>query len=213
MNENRINEKEMILRSEPFYNKELNCKKNILECIEVLKNQDKEKVSEEEWQEIYNTIYSSIDKLSEQMKANTVLQLKNQLKAGIGKRVTVLDPIEVNTFVEFFKEAYPEGKRRKDFTWVLADPSKIGEDQILHTLKYISNWCAENRLDGKQKEDIKGMIEKLVKGRNIKYINQVKSLEGLRKDRVLGSYIKSIEIDTGKSVKKTYAKNTSKTYR
>lgn len=204
MKENNVIIEEKNLIEEQSYNKELNCKKNILEYIELLKEQDKEALTKESWQERYNMIYSQIEALSSQIKPNTVVQLKNALKAGIGKRVTTLDPVQQSSFVEFFKQAYPEGKRRKDFTWVLADSSKISDEQILHTLKYISNWCMKNKLDAKQKEDIKVMLVKLTNKGNLKYINQVKSLEGLRKNRALDEYIKNIGTNTKKKPKQEH---------
>lgn len=177
---------------EVLYGKELNCKKNILEYIETLKKVKKETLEEDQWQEVYDHIYESIEKLSSTIKPNTVVQLQKELQAVFRKRVAVIVVKEANEFIEFFKEAYPPGKRRKDFTWVIAEPSKISEEQILQTLKYISNWCTENRLSENQKKDTLEMLEKLNKKGSVKYINQVKSLEGLRKVRELSMYIKTM---------------------
>jgi hypothetical protein len=109
------------------------------------------------------------------------MYLKNQLKAQLGKYVNEKDPKPINHFVEFFKEAYPENNRRKDFTWVLMDIRKISDEQIWTTLTYINAWCIKgNKLSESQKKDIIKMIEVLISKKNLKYINQLKSLENLR---------------------------------
>lgn len=193
-NQSEINLSDLAAKEiwEKLYDKELNCKKNILEYIEVMQKLKKETFEEEKWQELYEDIYESIEKLSQSIKPNTVVQLQKELQAVFRKRVIVIATKETNEFIEFFKEAYPPGKRRKDFTWVIAEPSKISEEQILQTLKYISNWCVENRLNENQKKDTLEMLAKLNKKGSLKYINQVKSLEGLRKVRELSMYIKTM---------------------
>lgn len=166
---------------EKLYNKELNCKKNILEYIDITKVLIKEKADIYQIESTYNFIYNSIDKMSDQIKPNTIMYLQNQLKAQLGKYVSIKDPKIESTFIQFFKEAYPEGNRRKDFTWVLMDINRIADEQIWNTLIYINRECLKNdlRLSSEEKEDIIKMIEKLVKKNNIKYINQVKSLNRL----------------------------------
>lgn len=193
-----------------IYNKELNCKKHILEYIAEVQKISKDTYTEGVWQEVYDNIYDSIDKLSASIKPNTVVQLQKELTAVFRKRIEVMAPKEVNEFVEFFKEAYPPGKRRKDFTWVIAEPSKISEEQILHTLKYISNWCTENRLSDNQKKDILEMLKKLNSKGSTKFINQVKSLEGLRKVRELSMYIKTMGDPAPKKERPKYTQNTIK---
>lgn len=166
---------------EKLYNKELNCKKNILEYIDITKVLIKEKADIYQIESTYNFIYNSIDKMADQIKPNTIMYLQNQLKAQLGKYVSIKDPKIESTFIQFFKEAYPEGNRRKDFTWVLMDINRIADEQIWNTLIYINRECLKNdlRLSSEEKEDIIKMIEKLVKKNNIKYINQVKSLNRL----------------------------------
>ncbi|NFO03318.1 hypothetical protein FDB23_04175 [Clostridium botulinum] len=166
---------------EKIYNKELNCKKNVLEYIEMMKILKKSNATEEEFQENYNFIYDSIDAMADKIKPNTIMYLKNQLKAKIGKYVPIKDPQKENGFIEFFKKAYPENNRRKDFTWVLMDINKISEEQIWTTLTYINRECLKNncRLSSAQKSDIIKVVEKLIAKNNLKYINQVKSLEKL----------------------------------
>ncbi|MBP8315907.1 hypothetical protein J4G49_25390, partial [Clostridium neonatale] len=102
---------------EKLYNKELTCKKNILEYIEMTRILIKEQVEVYQIESTYNFIYRSIDKMSDKVKPNTIMFLQNKLKAQLGKYVSVKDPKIQSTFLEFFKEAYPKGERRKDFTW------------------------------------------------------------------------------------------------
>lgn len=166
---------------EKLYNKELNCKKNILEYIDITKILKKENIEPEKIQETYNLIYDSIDKMSADIKPNTIMYLQNELKAQLGKYVVIKEPKIENTFIRFFKEAYPADTRRKDFTWVLMDINKIAEEQIWNTLIYINRSYIGNsvRLSSEEKSDIIKMVIKLVKKNDIKYINQIKSLSKL----------------------------------
>ena len=162
---------------EKLYNKELTCKKNILEYIEMTRILIKEQVEVYQIESTYNFIYRSIDKMSDKVKPNTIMFLQNKLKAQLGKYVSVKDPKIQSTFLEFFKEAYPKGERRKDFTWVLIDINNISEEQIWHTLTYINRECLEGFiLDDDEINDIIEMIEKLISKNDIKYINDVRSL-------------------------------------
>lgn len=164
-----------------LYNKELNCKKNILEYIDITKILKKENIEPEKIQETYNLIYDSIDKMAGEIKPNTIMYLQNELKAQLGKYVVIKEPKIENTFIRFFKEAYPANARRKDFTWVLMDINKIAEEQIWSTLIHINREYIGKRiiLSSEEKSDIIKMIEKLVAKNNIKYINQIKSLDKL----------------------------------
>lgn len=166
---------------EKLYNKELNCKKNILEYIEMTRILIKEQVEIYQIESTYNFIYRNIDKMSDKVKPNTIMFLQNKLKAQLGKYVSVKDPKMQSTFLEFFKEAYPKGERRKDFTWVLIDINNISEEQIWNTLIYINRQCLSEELilEDEEIDDIIEMIEKLVKKNNIKYINDVRSLDTL----------------------------------
>jgi len=166
---------------EVLYGKELTTKKNILEYIELLKVLRQDNIPVEKIQENYNFVYKAIDDLGGTIKVNTKLYLKNQLKAQLGKLVKEKDPKPINYFIEFFKEAYPENNRRKDFTWVLMDINKITDEQIWNTLTYINSWILkeENNLNENQKKDTIKMIELLVKRNNIRYINNTRSLEKL----------------------------------
>ena len=164
-----------------LYNKELNCKKHIIEYIDVTRVLKKENVSEDQIKDTYNYIYEHIEELKDSIKPNTMMYLKNSLKSQLGKYVKEKDPKPVNYFIEFFKEVYPENKRRKDFTWVLMDINSISEEQIWTTLTYINKECLNNnlRLNSSQKKDIVEVIEKSVKKNNIKFINKIRSLKQL----------------------------------
>lgn len=163
-----------------LYGKELSGKKNILEYIEITRVLKKGNVSDEQIKDTYNFIYDRIEGLKDCIKPNTIMYLKNSLKAQLGKFVKEKDPKPVNYFIEFFKEAYPENNRRKDFTWVLMDITSISEEQGWTTLTYINKRCLSDnlKLNYDQKKDIIKVIEILVNKGNIKFINNVKSLKG-----------------------------------
>ncbi|MBP8315455.1 hypothetical protein J4G49_22970, partial [Clostridium neonatale] len=60
----------------------------------------------------------------------------------------------------------------------LIDINNISEEQIWHTLTYINRECLEGFiLDDDEINDIIEMIEKLISKNDIKYINDVRSLE------------------------------------
>lgn len=162
-----------------LYGKELITKKSILEYIDLVKVLKQEEVPSDKLQETYNFIYKAIEDLGSVVKVNTKLHLKNQLKAQLGKYVAEKDPKPINHFIEFFKAAYPPSSRRKDFTWVLMDINKITDEQIWTTLAYINGWLLreDNKLTEDQKKDIIKVIELLVKRNNIRYINNLRSLE------------------------------------
>ncbi len=164
-----------------LYGKELNTKKNILEYIEITKILKKDPVDVDRIQDTYNFIYNNIEKLKASVKPNTIMYLQNQLKAQLGKFVVDKDPKLENSFIEFFREAYPSGERRKDFTWVLMDINSITNEQIWTTLKYVNRECLNNDLIlvDEDIEDIIEVIKILVARNDVKYINQVKSLEAL----------------------------------
>lgn len=164
-----------------IYGKELNSKKSILEYIDAAGVLKKENANKEQIEDTYKYIYEHIEELKDLIKPNTMMYLKNSLKSQFGKYVKEKDPKPVNHFIEFFKEAYPEDSRRKDFTWVLMDISNISEEQIWTTLTYINKECLNNNiiLSSDQKKDIVKMIKKLVSKNDIKYINNLRSLKHL----------------------------------
>jgi len=166
---------------EKLYDKKLDCKKHILEYIDITRVLKKENASADQIKDTYNYIYDQIEGLKGSIKPNTMMYLKNCLKSQLGKYVKEIDPKPVNHFIEFFKKVYPENKRRKDFTWVLMDINSISEDQIWATLTYINRECLNNNisLNSDQIKDIVEVIEKSLSKNNIKYINKIRSLKQL----------------------------------
>ncbi|MBV7272120.1 hypothetical protein I6U48_04205 [Clostridium sp. PL3] len=166
---------------ERLYNKELNCKKNILEYIDITMILKKKNVNEEQLKATYSYIYEHIENLKDLVKPNTLMYLKNNLKSQLGKYVKEKDPKPENNFIRFLKAAYPKNTRRKDFTWALMDINNISEDQIWTTLTYINRECLNKNLllNFDEKKDIIEMIEKLVSKNNIKHINNLRSLKTL----------------------------------
>ena len=164
-----------------LYNKELNCKKNILEYIELTNVLKKNHAGQDAITNTYNYIYENIEGLGDAVKPNTIMFLKNTLKTHLGKYVTEKDPNVTNYFIEFFKEAYPKDKRRKDFTWVLMDINNITEEQVWVTLTYINKEVINNdlRLIAEHKRDIIDAIGIVIKKGNIKFINNIRSLSPL----------------------------------
>ncbi|MDF2591001.1 MAG: hypothetical protein K0S75_467 [Clostridia bacterium] len=166
---------------EKLYDKELNSKKHILEYIDITRVLKKNNASEDQIQATYNYIYDHIEGLKDSIKPNTMMYLKNSLKSQLGKYVKEKDPRPVNHFIEFFKKAYPENKRKKGFTWGLMDIRSLTEEQIWTTLTYINRACLNNNLilNANQKKDIVEIIEMSVSKNNIKHINNIRSLKKL----------------------------------
>ena len=167
---------------EKLYNKELNTKKQILEYIDITKILKKENVSEDQIQDTYTFIYDNIEGLKDSIKPNTMMYLKNSLKSQLGKYVKDKDPKPVNHFIEFFREAYPDDKRRRDFMRVLMDLDTISEEQLWTTLTHINRECLSNylELDTNQIKDIVEVIEKSIKkNNNNKFTTKLKSLKTL----------------------------------
>ena len=167
---------------EKLYNKELNTKKQILEYIDITKILKKSNVSEDQIQDTYKYIYDHIEGLKDTIKPNTMMHLKNSLKSQLGKYVKEKDPKPVNHFIEFFREAYPDNKRRRDFMRVLMDLDSISEEQLWTTLTHINRECLNNdlELDTDQIKDIVEVIEKSVKkNNNNKFTTKLRSLRTL----------------------------------
>lgn len=178
---NEINELKALELLEKVYGKKLDCKKNILEYIDIMKILRQEGILEEKVQENYNLIYSSIENISDTVKLNTIMHLKNQLKAQLGKLVKDKDPKEEHSFIKYFKMAYPPRERSKGFTRVLEDINKITDEQIWTTIAYINRGIIKNELyfSNDEKDAIIEKIKKLISKNNIKYVNQIKSMEKL----------------------------------
>lgn len=167
-----------------LYGKELVTKKEILEYIELTKVLKQEGIPSELIENTYKLIYDSIDNMRAKVKPNTIMFLNNQLKGQLGKFVKVKEDKQAeSSFIKFFREAYPEGKRTKSFTYVLMDKNAISADQIFTTLTYINRKVIKENLTLKveDKKELIGMIQKLLDKKDIKYINQVKSMDKLLK--------------------------------
>ncbi|MBD7913155.1 MULTISPECIES: hypothetical protein [Clostridium] len=165
------------------YNKELSTKKNVLEYIDALRILKKSEIDYDQMQSVYDFVYEKIDDMKSLIKPNTIMFLKNELKKQIGKYVFEKEPKKTDHFLEFFEEAYPPEERRKDFTWVLMDVNKISDEQIWTTLKYINFCCVKGaKLSPDEKKDIIREVKRLVERKNIKKINNIRSLESLNKE-------------------------------
>lgn len=160
--------------------KPLNTKKNILEYIDLVKKLSKEELGENQVKASYQFIEKNIQDMSESVKPNTIVFLKNELRNKLGKFASVSNNTE-NAFLKFFKETYPATKRNREYTWVLADLNRIKEQQILDTLKAINTYCFTSKLSQEEKKDIFPMIERIVDTQNLRLINQIRSMEGIRK--------------------------------
>lgn len=176
-----LNEKELL---EKLYGKSLETKKDVLEYIELAKCLKQEGISEELIEGTYKLIDESIDNMKSKVKPNTIMFLKNQLKSALGKLIKKKEESKKETtFIKFFKRAYPEGKRNRNFTYVLMDNSKISAEQIWTTLTYINRQHLKDNLTltNADKKEIVEMIQKMLDKRDIKYVNQVKSMDKLLK--------------------------------
>lgn len=175
------------------YGKKLESKKTVLEYIELVKILRNPEVKPEKVQETYNLIYSSIDKMNDTVKPNTIMFLMNALKAQLGKFVEDKDPKKEHGFIKFFKEAYPAKLRNKGFTRVLMNINNITDEQIWTTITYINRGYIKRELylTGEDKAVVTEMLGKLVAKNNIKYVNQVKSMDKLL--NALGVKVKGTE--------------------
>lgn len=161
--------------------KVLNTKKNILEYMDKVRELCKSgALDEAQATATYEFIEKNIMAMGELVKANTIVYLKNELKVKLGKFAKV-SAAKDNAFINFFKQTYDSAVKTKEYTWVLADLTKIREQQILDTLKTINTYCFKSRLTESEKKDIYPMIERIVDTQNVRLINQVRSMEGIRK--------------------------------
>lgn len=165
---------------EKLYGRELNCKKHILEYIDLSKILKKENLSPEKIEETYHFIYEHIEGLKDLIKPNTMMHLKNVLHEQLGRFVKE-EPKATNHFIEFFELAYPPKKRRKDFTRVLMDLDTISADQVWTTLTYINKEYMNRsiKLNAKQKKDIAEVIKMSVDKNNVKFTEKLMSLRRL----------------------------------
>lgn len=193
-----LDEKELL---EKLYGKKLDTKNNILEYIEISKILKQNGIQKEIIENTYDLINESIDNMKSKVKPNTVMFLQNKLKDQFRKVIIIKQEPKIdNTFIKFFKRAYPEGKRNRSFTYTLIDNSKISSEQIWTTLTYINRECIKQHLYllSDEKKDIIDMMQKLINKKEIKYINQMKSMDKLL--RILN--IKIVDDKNGFKIKK-----------
>lgn len=193
-----LDEKELL---EKLYGKKLDTKNNILEYIEISKILKQDGIQKEIIENTYDLINESIDNMKSKVKPNTVMFLQNKLKDQFRKVIIIKQEPKIdNTFIKFFKRAYPEGKRNRSFTYTLIDNSKISSEQIWTTLTYINRECIKQHLYllSDEKKDIIDMMQKLINKKEIKYINQMKSMDKLL--RILN--IKIVDDKNGFKIKK-----------
>lgn len=176
-----LNEIELL---EKLSGKKLDTKNNILEYIEQVKVLKQEGVPQELIQNTYDLINEAINDMKPKVKANTVMFLQNKLKDQFRKLISLKQEKKVDsTFIKFFKRAYPEGKRNRNFTYVLIDENKASAEQLWDTIAYIHRGCIKQEifLSNPEKNDIIVIVERLVAKNDIKYVNQIKSMDKLLK--------------------------------
>ena len=165
---------------EALGNVSLTTKKNILEYIDQIKKLSKEALSEEQLEAIYLYIDGKIDDMGQIVKVNTLAYLKNELRNKLGKYAGS-NRTEDNAFLRFYKETYKHHVKTKEYTWAMIDLSKLQDVSVLETLKTINTYALRNKLTKEEKEDIYPMIRRMVDTQNLRLINQVRSMEGIRK--------------------------------
>lgn len=161
--------------------KPLTTKKNILEYIERIRKLAKEGMQEAEVKKVYDWIETQIDAMGSEVKVNTLVYLKNELRSHLGK-YTMSSYGEENAFLRFYKKTFVNEVKTKEYTYALVDPSRISEMSILETLKTINTYGLKNKLTAKEKEDIMPMIKRIVNTQKVRLINQLRSMEGIRKN-------------------------------
>ena len=158
----------------------LHTKKNILMYIDEIKKLSKADLEEEQLREIYLFIDEKINEMGQLVKVNTLAYLKNELKNKLGKYAGS-DRKEDNAFLRFYKETFKNHVKTKEYTWAMLDLSKIQDVSVLETLKTINTYALRTKLTKEEKEDILPMLRRMVDTQNLRIINQVRSMEGIRK--------------------------------
>ena len=161
--------------------KPLTTKKNILEYIESIRKLAKDGMQEAEVKKVYDWIETQIDAMGSEVKVNTLVYLKNELRNHLGKYI--MSPYgEENAFLRFYKKTFANEVKTKEYTYALVDPSRISDTSILETLKTINTYGLKNKLTPKEKEDIMPMIKRIVNTQKVRLVNQLRSMEGIRKN-------------------------------
>lgn len=158
----------------------LQTKKSILEYIETIRRLAKSELTQEQAKESYLFIDLQIEALANDIKVNTMVYLKNELRNKLGKFAPE-NKSEDNTFIKFYKQTFEHQVKTKEYTWALMDLSKLSEVSVVETLKTINTYALKNKLTSKEKEDIFPMIKRVVDSQNLRLINQLRSMEGIRK--------------------------------
>ena len=161
--------------------KPLTTKKNILEYIERIRKLAKDGMQEAEVKKVYDWIETQIDAMGSEVKVNTLVYLKNELRNHLGKYM-ISSYGEENAFLGFYKKTFANEVKTKEYTYALVDPSRISDISILETLKTINTYGLKNKLTQKEKEDIMPMIKRIVSTQKVRLINQLRSMEGIRKN-------------------------------
>ena len=161
--------------------KPLNTKKNILEYIDEIRQLTKKGLAEEEVKAVYKWIETQIEAMGHDIKVNTMVYLKNELRSKLGKFAPE-NTGKDNAFIHFYKKTFAHQVKTKEYTYVLTDLSRLSEKSILETLKTINTFGLKNKLSPKEKEEIMPMIKRIVDTQNLKWINQLRSMEGIRKN-------------------------------
>lgn len=161
--------------------KPLTTKKNILEYIETIRQLAKDGMEEAEVKKVYDWIETQIDALGSEVKVNTLVYLKNELRNHLSKYM-LSSYGEENAFLRFYKKTFANEVKTKEYTYALVDPSRISDMSILETLKTINTYGLKNKLTPKEKEEIMPMIKRIVNTQKVRLINQLRSMEGIRKN-------------------------------
>lgn len=158
----------------------LNTKKNVLTFIDTIKKLSKTELTPEQLTGMYAFIDGKIDEMGDGIKVNTLAYLKNELRNKLGKYAGTRHH-EEGAFLKFYKEAFKNSVKTKEYTWAMIDISKIQDTSVLETLKVINTYALKTKLTQEEKADILPMIKRMVDTQNVRLINQVRSMEGLRK--------------------------------
>ncbi|MBE6021980.1 MAG: hypothetical protein E7231_01950 [Cellulosilyticum sp.] len=161
--------------------KPLTTKKNILDYIASIRKLAKDGMQEAEVKKVYEWIEKQIEALGQDIKVNTMVYLKNELRNNLGKFAAPTKG-EENTFIRFYKQTFANQVKTKAYTYALVDLTRLNESSVIETLKTINTYCLRNKLSAKEKEDIMPMIKRIVDTQNLRLINQLRSMEGIRKN-------------------------------
>lgn len=161
--------------------KPLQTKKAVLDYIEIIRKLAKEGMQEAETKKVYEWIENQIEAMGQDIKVNTMIYLKNELRNKLGKYAPE-NKGDDNAFLRFYKQTFENQTKTKEYTYALTDLSRLNEKGILETLKTVNTYGLKNKLTPKEKDDIMPMIKRVVDTQNLKYINQLRSMEGIRKN-------------------------------